>query len=131
MLRRYAPSGSLVHGCPGASRDEVYPFAGLHRPHEDDQRIDQTKGSALMPCKNVGGIDRALRLVLGVVLLGSGLALLAAGGGHGWTLTIVGALVLASGVLGFCPPYVLLGISTARPGSSAAGGAPEKAAGAR
>jgi Protein of unknown function (DUF2892) len=97
----------------------------------DDQRIDQTKGSALMPCKNVGGIDRALRLVLGVGLLGFGLVQLAGGGGHGWALTIVGALVLATGALGFCPPYVLLGISTARPGSSAARGAPEKTAGAR
>lgn len=84
-----------------------------------------------MPCKNVGGIDRALRLVLGVALLGFGVAQLAAGGGHGWALTIVGALVLASGVLGFCPPYVLLGISTARAASSAARGAPEKTAGAR
>jgi hypothetical protein len=72
-----------------------------------------------MFCRNVGGIDRALRLALGAVLLPTGLVLLAGDHGHGWTVTIVGALVLASGVLGFCPPYALLGISTARPRGAA------------
>lgn len=83
-----------------------------------------------MAC-NVGGIDRAVRLVLGAVLLAIGLAQLASGGGHGWTVTIVGGLILGTGVVGFCPPYVLLGISTARPRSSATPGASAKEAGAR
>ncbi len=64
-----------------------------------------------MPCRNVGGIDRALRLAVGSLLLPIGLAL---HHGHGWTIAIVGAFVLASAILGFCPPYALLGISTAR-----------------
>lgn len=65
--------------------------------------------------RNVGGIDRAVRLALGTVLVSTGLVLLAGDRGHGWLVTIFGSLVLASGVLGFCPPYALFGISTARP----------------
>jgi DUF2892 family protein len=72
-----------------------------------------------MPGRNVGGIDRAARLAIGAVLLAIGLAQLVSGGGHGWTVTIIGALVLVTGVVGFCPPYVLLGISTARRKGSA------------
>ncbi len=67
-----------------------------------------------MPHRNVGGLDRCLRIVVGVALLATALALAAAGDGHAWTVGIVGGLALASGALGFCPPYVLLGISTAR-----------------
>lgn len=67
-----------------------------------------------MYCRNVGGVDRAVRLALGAVLLPTGIVLLAGDHGHGWIVTIVGSLILASGALGFCPPYVLFGISTAR-----------------
>ncbi len=68
-----------------------------------------------MPRRNVGGIDRVLRVAAGAILLPAGIVLAAGGHPPGWTLAIVGALLLASGALGFCPPYVLLGISTARP----------------
>ncbi len=56
--------------------------------------------------KNVGGIDRVLRIVVGLVLMG-----LAASGqiGHwGW----LGAIVLATGVFSFCGAYTLLGLNT-------------------
>jgi quinol-cytochrome oxidoreductase complex cytochrome b subunit len=69
--------------------------------------------------RNVGGIDRALRFVLAAVLLAGGVVFLARGQGPGWTLTLIGALLLASAVLGYCPPYALFGISTARPGTAA------------
>ncbi len=72
-----------------------------------------------MPRRNVGGVDRFLRVASGAILLPLGLGLAVAGHALAWTVTIVGALLLASGVLGFCPPYVLLGISTAKPGCSA------------
>lgn len=72
-----------------------------------------------MLCRNVGGLDRAVRLVVGAVLLPVGLVLLAGDRALGWVATAAGAFVLASGVLGFCPPYVLLGISTARPKDAA------------
>lgn len=57
---------------------------------------------------NVGGIDRILRIVLGVVLV----ALAATGtvGAWGW----VGLVPLATGLIGWCPPYRLLGINTCK-----------------
>lgn len=76
--------------------------------------------------RNVGGIDRAVRLALGVTLLGTGIGFLLVSHAYGWTLTIFGAFVLASGVLGFCPPYVLLGISTAPPCSGASAANPKE-----
>ena len=55
---------------------------------------------------NVGGIDRILRIVLGLVLIG-----LAATGTVGlWGY--IGAVPLATGVIGWCPPYALFGWST-------------------
>ncbi len=57
---------------------------------------------------NVGGIDRVLRIVIGAVLI-----LLAATGqvgAWGW----IGLLPLATGLMGWCPPYGLLGINTCR-----------------
>lgn len=55
---------------------------------------------------NVGGIDRILRAVLGLVLI----ALAATGtiGLWGW----VGIVPLATAAFGFCPAYPLLGINT-------------------
>lgn len=56
---------------------------------------------------NVGGIDRVLRIVVGLVLL----ALAATGtvGLWGW---IVGGIALATGVFRFCGAYTLFGFST-------------------
>ena len=56
--------------------------------------------------KNVGGIDRILRIVAGLALI-----VLAAMGTvcpWGW----LGVVVLATGVFSFCMPYQLFGIST-------------------
>lgn len=55
---------------------------------------------------NVGGIDRILRIVAGLVLIG-----LAATGTVGWWGWL-GLVPLATGALGWCPPYALLGINT-------------------
>lgn len=56
--------------------------------------------------KNVGGMDRVLRIVVGLVLV----ALAATGqiGAWGW----LGLVVLATGVFSFCGIYTLLGINT-------------------
>lgn len=56
--------------------------------------------------KNVGGIDRVLRIVAGLVLV----ALAATGkiGAWGW----LGLIVLATGVFSFCGAYTLLGLNT-------------------
>ncbi len=55
---------------------------------------------------NVGGIDRILRVVLGLVLIG--LAATGTIGAWGW----VGIVPLATAALGFCPLYTVLGFST-------------------
>jgi len=56
--------------------------------------------------QNVGGIDRILRILVGVALM-----TLAATGTVGWWGWI-GALPLATGLLGWCPPYALFGWNT-------------------
>ena len=55
---------------------------------------------------NVGGIDRILRITIGLVLIGLG----ATGtiGVWGW----LGLLPLATGFIGWCPPYALFGWNT-------------------
>ncbi len=55
---------------------------------------------------NVGRIDRALRVVLGILLV----ALAHAGTGMGWGW--IGIVPLLSGLLRHCPFYAKLGIST-------------------
>jgi hypothetical protein len=55
---------------------------------------------------NVGGIDRILRIVTGIVLIT--LAISGAIGIWGW----IGILLLATGLFRFCPAYPMLGINT-------------------
>lgn len=55
---------------------------------------------------NVGGIDRILRVVVGLVLVV--LAAMGTIGLWGW----IGVVPLATGLAGWCPAYTLLGIRT-------------------
>lgn len=57
---------------------------------------------------NVGMIDRALRIVVGVVLIA--LAAMGQIGLWGW----IGVVPLATGLIGYCPAYSLFGLSTCR-----------------
>lgn len=65
--------------------------------------------------RNVGGLDRAIRLALGTPLLAAGLFL--AGGTRGEPLGVLvalgGLVALVTGTTGRCPLYVPFGISTA------------------
>ncbi|MBI5277587.1 MAG: DUF2892 domain-containing protein [Burkholderiales bacterium] len=56
--------------------------------------------------QNVGTIDRTIRIVAGLVLVG-----LAATGTVGWWGWL-GVVPLATGLVGWCPPYSLLGMNT-------------------
>jgi hypothetical protein len=56
---------------------------------------------------NVGGIDRILRIVAGLVLIA-----LAATSVVGMWAYIVGGMVLATGVFRFCGAYTLFGLNT-------------------
>lgn len=55
---------------------------------------------------NEGGMDRSLRMAVGLALLG----LMATGhiGVWGW----LGVVPLATGLIGWCPAYTLLGVNT-------------------
>ena len=55
---------------------------------------------------NEGGLDRALRIIAGLVLIG-----LAATGTVGvWGY--IGLVPLATGLMGWCPPYAMFGFNT-------------------
>jgi hypothetical protein len=56
--------------------------------------------------QNVGNIERAIRVLAGLVLIG-----LAATGTVGWWGWL-GIVPLATGALGWCPPYAIFGINT-------------------
>lgn len=55
---------------------------------------------------NVGGIDRILRIVIGLVLIG--LTLTGAIGAWGW----IGLVPLGTAAIGYCPLYTVLGFSS-------------------
>ena len=55
---------------------------------------------------NVGTVDRVIRAVAGLALIG--LSLAGAIGVWGW----IGVVPLATSAMGYCPAYPLLGINT-------------------
>ena len=55
---------------------------------------------------NVGGIDKILRIGVGLALVAWALV----GGGPAWAW--IGVVPLATGLIGWCPVYPLLGMST-------------------
>jgi hypothetical protein len=57
---------------------------------------------------NVGGIDRLLRIIAGIVLIA--LAAFNIVGWWGW----IGVIPLVTGLFRFCPLYTLLGLNTCK-----------------
>jgi hypothetical protein len=58
--------------------------------------------------QNIGNIERIIRIVGGLVLIA--LAATSTVGVWGW----LGLVPLATGLVGWCPPYSLLGINTCK-----------------
>jgi hypothetical protein len=58
--------------------------------------------------KNVGGVDRGLRIAVGLALIGLAIA----GVGTPWTW--IGVVPLATGAIGWCPAYAPFGIKTCK-----------------
>jgi Protein of unknown function (DUF2892) len=58
--------------------------------------------------KNIGNIERIVRIAAGLVLIA--LAATNTVGVWGW----LGMVPLATGLIGWCPPYSLLGINTCK-----------------
>jgi hypothetical protein len=65
----------------------------------------------IMKLSNESGVDRIIRVVLGIVLI-----VLAASsvvtGALGIVFWVVGAIALLTGIVGFCPLYAVLKIRT-------------------
>lgn len=63
---------------------------------------------------NVGRLDRAVRFILGAILLAAGLGYfeLVSPGPMATGAKYVGLALLATSALSFCPAYRLLGVST-------------------
>ncbi len=57
---------------------------------------------------NVGGVDRGLRIVVGIALL----ALVFVLEGNARWLGLIGIVPLATGLFRFCPAYALFGLNT-------------------
>jgi len=70
-----------------------------------------------MTLANVGGADRAVRLIAGFAALAVGLGALGATRGEvaGIVVSIVGVVMLLTGIVGFCPAYLPFGLSTCKP----------------
>lgn len=62
---------------------------------------------------NVGGLDRAIRIIVGLALIA--LTLTGTIGAWGW----IGVLPLATGLFRTCPAYSIFGFSTCGKGKSA------------
>jgi hypothetical protein len=69
-----------------------------------------------MTC-NVGGVERGIRVIVGIGLLAVG-ALAELSTGLRIALYIVGAVALITGVVGYCPAWHMLGINTCPTGTT-------------
>lgn len=101
-------SARLPASLAGSAR-QAKSFRRERREFERDTRAAQMEGTEMT--YNVGGVDRILRILLGIVLVVLGLVHVLTGG---WAIAayIVGAIAFVSGVVRFCPAWALLGVNT-------------------
>ncbi|TVR93262.1 MAG: DUF2892 domain-containing protein [Spirochaetaceae bacterium] len=60
--------------------------------------------------KNVGSVDKVVRVVAGIALVAVGIVL----GGAWWAAAAVGAVLLFTVATSFCGLYTLLGVNTCK-----------------
>lgn len=65
-----------------------------------------------MLTKNVGQVDRIIRIALGIALIAG--FFLNAGATYGWLYLVGGAIALATGLLSSCGLYSIFGFSTCK-----------------
>lgn len=63
-----------------------------------------------MLTKNMGTLDRFIRIMLGIVMMAVGFGVLSGGGGI--ALGVIGAMVFFTGVTGVCLTYKLFKLNT-------------------
>ena len=61
--------------------------------------------------KNVGSIDRIVRVILGVALISFAMGYVAPGSGWNW-IGWIGVVPILTALFGNCPAYSLVGCST-------------------
>lgn len=98
----------MVHGS-GKFIGIPFRLTLVHRCEEPTPHPSEALPMQLPP--NVGTIDRILRIVAGVSILGLALAGIP-GAPLAWATATVAVILLATGTTGFCPLYALLGLST-------------------
>ena len=64
--------------------------------------------------RNVGGTEMAIRLLIGIVLLGLGFLHVVAGN-LAIVAYVVGAVAILTGVIRYCPAWSIFGINTSSP----------------
>ncbi len=66
--------------------------------------------------RNVGGLDRGIRLALGLPVIAAGLFLAGGASGKpvGIIIALMGLVALLTGITGRCPLYIPFGFSSAR-----------------
>ena len=57
--------------------------------------------------KNVGGIDRNLRIIVGIAIIAAGVVY------ESWW-GAVGLIPITTALLGWCPPYAILGMNSCK-----------------
>ena len=60
--------------------------------------------------KNLGSLDRALRILVGMALFILGF--MGYLGSFGWLAIVIGGVLLITTVFSFCPAYAILGVKT-------------------
>ncbi len=68
-------------------------------------------------CKNVGGTEKGVRLVVGGFLMVAALVLDLPTWGTA-TLSVVGIVAIVTGAVGYCPAWSIFGINTCRVNST-------------
>jgi len=57
--------------------------------------------------QNVGGMERVIRIVLGLAIIGAGVMYASWWGA-------IGAVLVVTGLIGWCPPYAMMGMNTCK-----------------
>lgn len=57
--------------------------------------------------KNIGGMERGIRIVLGLAIIGAGVMYASWWGA-------IGAVLVVTGLIGWCPPYAMMGMNTCK-----------------
>jgi Protein of unknown function (DUF2892) len=61
---------------------------------------------------NEGGLDRTLRVLAGVILVGLAAMGTVGTGPLAWLAGLVGVILLGTGLISWCPIYAVLGLNT-------------------